>query len=122
VRFLVDECTGPVVARWLRERQHDVFSVYEEARGLDDDNIIQKAFLENRILITNDRDFGEKVFRERQPHKGVVFLRLHDDRAIKKVAALERLLANYADQLANRFIVVTEMTVRIVGRTKEELQ
>lgn len=34
MRFLVDECTGPAVARWLREHQHDVFSVYEEARGM----------------------------------------------------------------------------------------
>ena len=33
MRFLVDECTGPAVARWLREQSHDVFSVFEEARG-----------------------------------------------------------------------------------------
>jgi predicted nuclease of predicted toxin-antitoxin system len=43
MRFLVDECTGPAVAQWLRERQHEVFSVYEEARGMDDDEIIKKA-------------------------------------------------------------------------------
>ena len=42
MRFLVDECTGPAVARWLREQKHEVFSVYEEARGMDDDDIIQK--------------------------------------------------------------------------------
>lgn len=36
MRFLVDECTGPVVARWLRAQQHQVFSVYEEARGMPD--------------------------------------------------------------------------------------
>lgn len=34
MRFLVDECTGPAVARWLRNQQHEVFSVYEEARRL----------------------------------------------------------------------------------------
>lgn len=65
MRFLVDECTGPAVARWLRNQQHEVFSVYEEARGTEDDVIIQKAFEENWILITNDKDFGEKVYRER---------------------------------------------------------
>ncbi len=27
VRFLVDECTGPAVARCLRDRGHDVVSV-----------------------------------------------------------------------------------------------
>jgi predicted nuclease of predicted toxin-antitoxin system len=31
MRFLVDECTGPQVARWLREQGHDVFSVYERS-------------------------------------------------------------------------------------------
>ena len=46
MRFLVDECTGPAVARWLREQGHEVFSIYEQARGLEDDTIIQKAFEE----------------------------------------------------------------------------
>ncbi len=36
MRFLVDECTGPKVAQWLRDQGHEVFSVYDEARGLDD--------------------------------------------------------------------------------------
>ena len=61
MRFLVDECTGPAVAEWLRSERHEVFSVYEEARGLDDDSILQKAFTEDRILITNDKDFGDKI-------------------------------------------------------------
>ncbi len=34
MRFLVDECTGPAVAEWLREQKHNVFSVHDEARGL----------------------------------------------------------------------------------------
>lgn len=66
MRFPVDECTGPAVARWLRGQGHEVFSVYEEARGMDDDEIIQKAFDENWVLITNDKDFGEKVYREQR--------------------------------------------------------
>jgi predicted nuclease of predicted toxin-antitoxin system len=65
---------GPAVDRWLRDQKHEVFSVYDEARGLEDDVVIRKAFEENWILITNDKDFGDKVFRERRPHRGVVFL------------------------------------------------
>jgi uncharacterized protein with PIN domain len=53
MRFLVDECTGSAVAQWLRMQKHEVFSVYEEARGIDDDTVIAKAFDENWILITN---------------------------------------------------------------------
>ncbi|MGG6241302.1 DUF5615 family PIN-like protein [Nodosilinea sp. AN01ver1] len=112
MRFLVDENTGVVVSRWLRNLGHEVFSVYEEARGTDDDIILQKAFDENWILITSDKDFGEKVYRERQPHCGVIFLRLQDERSVNKVAVLQRLLESYPDQLAYNFVVVTEKRVR----------
>ena len=112
MRLLVDECTGPAVARWLREQGYEVFSVYEEARSLDDDAILRKAFDENWVLITNDKDFGEKVYRERRPHKGVVLLRLEDERNANKIAILGRLLVNHANQLADNFVVVTETQVR----------
>lgn len=112
MRFLVDECTGPAVASWLRGQNHEVFSVYEEARGMEDDDIIQKAFDEDWILITNDKDFGEKVYRERHPHRGVVLLRLEDERASSKIDVIRQLLRDYAEQLPNRFVVVTETRVR----------
>ena len=119
MRFLVDECTGPAVAKWLRSLHHDVFSVYEDARGLDDESIIEKANLENYILVTNDKDFGELVFRMRRPHKGVILLRLEDERSGNKIAVLQRVLVSYSDKLINNFIVATEKTVRIVEEKKE---
>lgn len=112
MRFLVDECTGPGVARWLRVQGHEVFSVYDEARGLEDTEIIQKAFAENWILVTNDKDFGEKIYRELHPHRGVIFLRLEDERASVKIDTLRQLLANYSDQLIDQYVVVSEARVR----------
>lgn len=115
MRFLVDECTGPAVGRWLRDQNHEVFSVYEETPGISDDEIIKKAFAEAWILITNDKDFGEKVYREKYPHKGVILLRLENERNFNKIAALKRLLDNYAEDIVDRFIVVTEKTIRFAG-------
>ncbi len=112
MRFLVDECTGPLVAEWLRTSGHEVFSVYEEARGLGDDEVISAAYYGDYILVTNDKDFGEKVYRERRPHRGVVLMRLDDERAANKVKVLRRLLEAYADRLAGHFVVVTEKRVR----------
>ena len=112
MRFLVDECTGPSVANWLREKGHEVFSVYEEARGAGDEEIILKASAENWILVTNDKGFGEKIYRERHPHKGVVLLRLDDERVSNKIESMRRLLEGYADRLADRFVTVTETQVR----------
>jgi predicted nuclease of predicted toxin-antitoxin system len=110
--FLVDECSGPAVAQWLREQGHEIYSVYETARGMKDEDIIGKAYRENWILVTNDKDFGEKVYRERHPHKGVVLLRLEDERAGNKVETMRRLLQGYADRLPDQFVTVTETQVR----------
>ena len=112
MRFLVDECTGPAVAQWLWGIHHDVFSVFEQGRGMDDDEVVRRAFTENRILVTNDKGFGEKVYRDRHPHRGIVLLRLENERAENKIAVMQRLLSNHADRLADQFVVVTETTVR----------
>jgi predicted nuclease of predicted toxin-antitoxin system len=113
MRFIVDESTGPAVAACLRDLGHEVFSVYEESRGIDDTSLIQKAFEEVWIIITNDKDFGERVYRDRLPHRGVILLRLEDERAPNKIATVQRLLDNYADRLPNAFVVATETKVRL---------
>jgi len=115
MRFIVDECTGPAVARWLEAGGHDVYSVFDQSRGDDDDEVLRRAVAENRILITNDRDFGELIFREGRSHGGVVFLRLHDERSGSKIRVLSDLLAQHAAQLAGQFVVVTESQVRFAG-------
>jgi hypothetical protein len=50
--------------------------------------------------------------KERRPHKGVVLLRLEDERAVNKIAILQRLLEGYAEWLTDQFVVVTERQVR----------
>jgi predicted nuclease of predicted toxin-antitoxin system len=116
MRFLVDESTGPWVARWLGEEGHDVFSVYDQSRGIPDDEIIQKASREGWILITNDKDFGDKVYRENHPHNGVVLLRLADERSTAKIETLRKLLSRYSDRLEGAFVVVTETKIRFAQR------
>jgi len=114
VKFIVDENLGTRVAKWLKELQHDVISIYEEFRGLDDDEILRKSLEENCILITNDKDFGEMIFREGKLHNGVIFLRLEDERSSNVIKVLDQLFSIYADRIEGNFVVVTESSVRIV--------
>ncbi len=113
MRFLVDECTGPSVAEWLRNQKHEVFSVFEEARGMDDDDIILKALEENWILITNDKDFGELIFRLNKPSSGTVLLRLRIDSPKNRIKYIYNLIKNYSDKLKSSFIVLSEGQIRI---------
>lgn len=116
MRFLVDECTGIKVVDWLRQEGYQVFSVYEQARGITDDVIIQKAFNENWILITNDKDFGEKVYRDKLSHRGIILLRLQDERSFNKIDVLKRLFSVYLQRIPDSFVVVTETQVRFRTR------
>jgi predicted nuclease of predicted toxin-antitoxin system len=112
MRFLVDECAGPTLARWLQEQGHDGFSIYEQTRDIKDEEVLRIAVEDERILITVYKDFGEKIFREKQPHHGIILLRLKDERSKNKIAAMERLLANFATRLSGQFVVVTDTQVR----------
>jgi len=112
MRFLVDECSGPAVAKWLRAAGQEVFSVFDEAKGSSDSEILAKSTSDQSILVTNDKDFGEMIFRERRPHHGIIFMRLSDERSANKIAVLEHLLANYSDRLEGQFVTVTETRVR----------
>ena len=63
-------------------------------------------------MITNDKDFGEKVFREQHPNKVIILLRLDDDRWKNKIKTLKYLLENNKKDLPNRLVVVTENRIR----------
>jgi predicted nuclease of predicted toxin-antitoxin system len=70
--------------------------------------------LENWILITNDKDFGEKIYREKQSHRGIIFLRLQNQKSTTKIDILQRLLTSHKNQLKDNYIVVTETKVRVI--------
>lgn len=115
MRFLLDEGIGYSVANFLRVQGFDVASIQEESPGEKDRVILRRGFREDRIIVTNDKDFGELVFRHSLPHKGIVLLRLRDERAANKVRVLRRLLESHGRKLRGNFIVVTEDRVRLRG-------
>jgi predicted nuclease of predicted toxin-antitoxin system len=80
--------------------------------ALDDADVLAIAHHEQRILITDDRDFGELVFRHRQPRAGVLYVRLSTTRLDARVARLEYALRHHGDEL-DQFLVVSDLDVRI---------
>jgi len=60
-RFIVDESIDFPVVSYLKSKDYDTTSVVEDYRSLEDIVILKIAFEENRILITNDKDFGNLI-------------------------------------------------------------
>ncbi len=113
MHFVVDESTGAAVAEYLRSSGYDVLVVAETMPRADDADILTRATAEGRIVITNDKDFGELVFRSWQAHKGVLLLRLRDDSAGNRVRVVKSVLDGHGNRLPGQFVVATESSVRV---------
>jgi len=76
LKFLADECCDTGLVASLRKDGHNVLYITEEKAGAIDDEILSNAYKEERILITEDKDFGELVYRFKKPTHGIVLLRI----------------------------------------------
>jgi len=112
VKFLVDESTGQKIANHLRSKGYDVISAIEVLKGQSDHLIIIYAYKEKRIIITNDKDFGELIFRHKYHCEGVIFLRLQDVRYDNKRKVLMDLLKKLDENISGFFVVATERKIR----------
>lgn len=113
MQFLVDESAGSAVAAHLRGLGHDVLEVLHSMPQADDTAILAKAVQEARIVVTNDKDFGELVFRSGQAHAGIVLLRLHDETSPNRVRVIQAVLTQCGDMLPNQFVVASETQIRL---------
>ena len=114
LKFLVDECLGLVIAHWLKEHDYDVIAAIKEMRGKKDIEILTRAFEENRVLITSDKDFGDIVFNQKMQHCGIIFLKLTINTSSSKIKAIENLLKNHYEEIFGNFIVVTDQNIKII--------
>jgi len=113
VRFLADECCDAALVDALRSDGHDVLYAIESLRGATDDGLLARSFSERRIFLTEDKDFGELVYRLQRPAHGVVLLRFDvADRALK-VPRLRYLLEQEPERLSGDFVVLEADKVRV---------
>jgi predicted nuclease of predicted toxin-antitoxin system len=113
VRFLADECCDASLVAALREQGHDVLYAIEKLRGATDEVLLTRAFVEQRLLLTEDKDFGELVYRLRQPAHGVVLLRFDTSDRFLKIPRLCDLLEEHGKQLRDAFTVLEVNKIRI---------
>ncbi|HUB97169.1 MAG TPA: DUF5615 family PIN-like protein [Stellaceae bacterium] len=112
MRWLADECVDAAVVHHLRTSGNDTTYMAERAPGATDLFVIRLANEEERLLLTEDKDFGDLVFRQRTAVPGLVLLRIDpEDRALKW-ERLEAAIAQFGESLYGRHLVVEKARIR----------
>lgn len=113
MKYLADENVEKPIVDWLRNQGQDVYYVPEESPSLKDNDIIKIAQKEKRILITNDKDFGELVFRQNKVSKGIILIRASNESSSNKLELVKNVLKKVGDNLEEKFVVVNEAGIRL---------
>lgn len=114
MRILADECCPAPLVKELRAADHDVLYVIESAplEGAADRAVLERAYEEGRLVLTEDKDFGELVYRLQLPARGVILLRFDPSEREEKVSRLVTFLDTHQN-LSGRFVVITSESIRI---------
>lgn len=107
MKVLLDNCVWGGVRPRLEAAGHDVLTAadcWDEDPG--DEEILERAHREARLLITLDKDFGELAIAQGKPHSGI--LRLVNVSALRQAPICIHVLALHADDLTAGAIVTAE--------------
>jgi predicted nuclease of predicted toxin-antitoxin system len=109
---IADENIPIQLIKKLRELNIETFSVFEDARGVSDKEIIKLAQNPPRIILTEDKDFGDLVFAYNQEKVSVILLRYHySDYEIIQNNLTHFLQNNFVEQ--HSFVVISTKNIRI---------
>src|SRR5580693_158704 len=106
MRFLADECCDFAAVRALRAHGHDVVVVSEFQNRSADKDLMVLALAENRILLTEDKDFGWLVFAGRLDSPGVILIRFPASARSSLAGAVLNLVSGHASELHGAFVVL----------------
>lgn len=113
MRWIADECVSARLIKLLREAGHDVVYVAEMAAGASDGELIGLARRDNRLLLTDDKDFGELVIRRRWAAPGVVLMRVGSEQPQMRWQRLQAAIARFDESLYGRYVVIEDARLRV---------
>jgi predicted nuclease of predicted toxin-antitoxin system len=111
--FIADECVSRRIVERLRAEGFDVKWIGDDRRGISDTEVLKAAAAEGRILITEDRDFGELVIRQRLAVRGLILTELDRLAPTAEAERISAVVTAHADRLVGNLIVIEPMRVRI---------
>lgn len=112
MRFIADESCDFAVVRTLRLDGHDVSAVAELTPRATDQEVIDRAYRERRVLLTEDKDFGRLVYVAGAKSPGVVLIRFPTQSRGELGISVSSLVRTLGPRLAGGFAVLQSGRVR----------
>ena len=113
MNFLAVEGVDKPIVDTLRNAGFNVLYILETNQGADDQLVLSIANEEKSVLLTQDKDFGELVFRLKNVHYGVVLIRLNGYSSTDKANIVLKFLSKYKKELVKSFTVIQPNAIRI---------
>ena len=113
MNLVVDESVDKLIVDTLRQAGHKVLYISEFAPSIDDEIVLNQANQNDALLVTEDKDFGELVFRQGLIHTGVVLIRLGGLSTQAKTRIISTVFANQGSEFLEAFSVISPGGVRI---------
>ena len=113
MRFIADECVDGRVVRRLIADGHELLVARKSFKGWKDTMVLAESKERDCLLITEDKDFGELVFRLRAVHAGVVLIRLHGLSGPEQAERVSHVIREQAAELKYAFTVIGLRRMRI---------
>ena len=114
IKFIADANVEKKIVDCLIKFGFDVKWIPDYNCEMDDEDLLTMANNEKRILITNDKDFGELVFLRKQNCAGIILIRVKGQDTKEKVELVEKLILNYKDKIPNHFSLITKTKIRFI--------
>lgn len=121
MQFLANENFPLASTLLIRQANHDVLAIGEYKPGCSDKEVLQLATLQERIILTFDRDYGELIYKYKEILPlGIIYLRFIPKTAIAPGEYILRLLKNKEISLEHKFTVCELTRIRQNSLIKEK--
>jgi predicted nuclease of predicted toxin-antitoxin system len=116
LKFFADVNLEESVVKTIRSYDHDIKRISDIDCFMNDEEIVKLGIREKRIIVTEDKDFGEIIFKNKISCFGIILIRVNAktlNSLEKRIEVLSELLEFQNDEIIDNFIVITETKFRI---------
>lgn len=114
IKFLADVNVEKPIVEFLSKQGYDIKWIPDYDCEMFDEDLLRIADREQRVLITNDKGFGDLVIMQKKLSAGAILLRVKGQGSQEKIKLMRKLLMGYRDKLLNHYVIISKSKIRVI--------